>query len=70
VIPARHWSRRISFADSEVGVQKLFCTGVLRMCEYKRTTSHSLLTISHNLFAARVRPSLHSSGIQLASVLV
>jgi hypothetical protein len=40
------------------------------MCEYKCTSSHALLTISHNLFASRVRPSVHSSGIPLASVLV
>jgi hypothetical protein len=35
--------------------------------QYKRTTSHTLFTISHNLFRARGRPSLHSSGIPLAS---
>ncbi len=40
------------------------------MCEYKRTSSHNLLTTSHILFAARVRPSLHSSAIPLAIVLV
>ncbi len=60
--------RHVRSVECAWPLQWLSCAGALP-CVNKNAQILSLFIISHNLFGARVRPSLHWSGIPLASVL-